>query len=132
MKTIIDYILGATFAALVALSVSVAVAGTSSVSGSFKGASKHVTTGGVSIEKTADGATTVVLGKDFSLDGAPDPRVGFGNNGKFASSTDLGKLVKLNGRQTYVVPANIDASKFNEVYIWCRKFNVPLGVAKLN
>ncbi len=46
-------------------------------------------------------------------------------------ASTLGKLQNLNGSQSYVVPAGIDPADFNEVYIFCVKFNVPLGVAKL-
>ncbi|WP_299553050.1 DM13 domain-containing protein [uncultured Tateyamaria sp.] len=100
--------------------------------GTFTGASDHVTTGGVEVIKNADGSHTIVLGDDFSLDGAPDPRVGLGKDGDFNDDTDSGVLGNLTGTQSFVVPAGIDVSEFNEVYIWCKKFSVPLGVAKLN
>ena len=48
--------------------------------GSFAGKSNHITTGGVSIEKTAEGYL-LVLEESFSFDGAPDPQLGFGKNG---------------------------------------------------
>ena len=98
-------------------------------SGTFTGESRHVTTGGVSIVKRG-GKTLVVLAKDFSLDNGPDPKVGFGNNG-FVKGTLVGKLKNLKGEQTYEVPASIDVSKFNQVYIWCEQFSVPLGVASI-
>lgn len=97
----------------------------------FTGKSDHITTGGVTIVKHADGTATVTLEDDFSLDGAPDPRVGFGKDGKFVEASDLGELKMLNGKQTYTVPASINVDDFNEIYIWCLKFSVPLGVAKL-
>lgn len=94
--------------------------------GTFSGRSNHVTTG-----QTVLSSNNVVLQSNFSLDGAPDARVGLGKNGKYDPNTDLGALKKLNGKQTYRIGNGIDASGYNEVYIWCRKFNVPLGVAKL-
>ena len=99
--------------------------------GTFVGKSNHITTGSVEIIKNSDGSHTVVLGSDFTFDGAPDPRVGFGSNGKYDKSTGMGLLQKLNGKQSYRVPAGVDPSKYNEVYIYCLRFNVPLGVAKL-
>ena len=63
-------------------------------SGTFTGASDHITTGGVEVIKNDDGSHTVVLGADFSLDGAPDPRVGFG---KYDKATVMGLLKSLNG-----------------------------------
>lgn len=98
--------------------------------GSFTGASNHITTGGVSIVETSAGSV-VLLAADFSLDGAPDPRVGLGKDGTYDEATDLGELRSITGLQAYAVPAGVDASAYNEVYIWCRKFSVPLGVASL-
>lgn len=98
--------------------------------GEFTGASGHVTSGRA--EVAVEGGKTVVhLLDDFNFDGAPDPKVALGHDG-FDSSTLLGKLKSNSGKQSYEVPAGIDASKMNEVWIWCEKFNVPLGVAKLH
>ncbi|WP_300033348.1 DM13 domain-containing protein [uncultured Roseobacter sp.] len=102
------------------------------VTGTFTGASDHITTGGITIVKNADGTATVTLHEDFSLDGAPDPRVGFGKDGAYATETDLGPLKNLTGGQTYIVPASVSVDDFNEIYIWCLQFSVPLGVASLN
>lgn len=99
-------------------------------SGKFEGRSRHATTGGVTVRKSGTGAV-VVLETDFSLDGAPDPKVGFGRDGKYDAAAKLDALKSNAGRQEYAVPAGIDSSRYNEVYIWCEKFNVPLGVARL-
>lgn len=122
--------------ALIALTLTltapvVASAGTSETTGIFTGASEHITTGGVTVVKNADGSATVTLADDFSLDGAPDPRVGFGKDGKYVDGTDVGLLKNLKGGQSFTVPASINVDDFNEVYIWCLKFAVPLGVAGL-
>jgi hypothetical protein len=53
--------------------------------GNFSGQSGHATTGGVSVRKT-QGGTVVVLAPDFSFDGAPDPKLGFGPCGRTAAS----------------------------------------------
>lgn len=100
--------------------------------GIFTGASDHVTTGNVSIIKTTNGGAIVVLDTNFSLDGAPDPYVGFGKDGKFVVTSGLGSLENNAGLQAYVVPPGIKVDNYNEVYIWCKKFSVPLGVAVLN
>ena len=100
--------------------------------GTFVGKSNHVTEGAVTVTKNADGTATVTLHSNFWFDGAPDPRVGFGNNGKYKKGTDISLLKSNSGEQTYVVPAGIDVDDFNEVYIWCKRFAVPLGVAMLN
>ncbi|HUS56012.1 MAG TPA: DM13 domain-containing protein [Thermohalobaculum sp.] len=115
-------------AGLIALPASMALAGEGA--GTFTGASNHVTSGAVEVVKTADG-WEVHLKDDFSLDGAPDARVGFGAAGKFVDATDFEPLRSNTGAQVYKVPADIDPTAFDEVYIWCRQYSVPLGVAQL-
>ncbi len=99
-------------------------------SGTFKGINNHTVSGAVSVEKRGD-EYVIVLGTDFDFDGAPDPRIAFGNDGKYAKGTDFKLLKADKGAQEYVVPKEIDPSKFNEVHIWCRKFTVGLAIAKL-
>ena len=98
--------------------------------GTFKGLSNHVTKGSVEVVKAGSG-WEIHLKDSFWFDGAPDPRVGFGKDGKFVDPTDFEPLRKNAGAQVYKVPADIDPTAFNEVYIWCRKFSVPLGVASI-
>ncbi len=97
--------------------------------GTFVGASNHVTSGSVSVVETAEGIA-VVFGEDFSFDGAPDPKIGFGHDG-FDAESLIAPLQSNSGAQTYVVPATVDVSQYNEVYVWCEQFSVPLGVARL-
>jgi hypothetical protein len=99
-------------------------------SGEFEGRSDHVVTGGVSIVQTGD-SIAVVLGPDFELDGAPDPKVALGKDG-YDSDTLLAPLESNEGEQVYELPASIQAGNYNEVWIWCEKFEVPLGVAYLS
>ncbi|MEL7130297.1 MAG: DM13 domain-containing protein [Pseudomonadota bacterium] len=94
----------------------------------FTGQSDHVTTGRVSIAG-ADGTYTLVFAEDFSLDGAPDPVVGFGNNGTYDPTTKLGALINKTGAQSYPLPEGLDPRAYGEVYVWCEQFDVPLGVA---
>jgi hypothetical protein len=103
-----------------------------SASGTFTGASDHITTGGVSVVETSAGGAVVILDADFSLDGAPDPSVGFGKDGEYVAASDLGELTSINGLQVFVVPEGLDVADFNEIYIWCDEFSVPLGVAALS
>ena len=93
--------------------------------GKFKGVNNHIATGTVEI---AGGKVHLLA--DFTFDGAPDPKIAFGRNG-YDASTLMGKLVSNNGKSSYTIPAGIDHSDYNEVWIWCEKFNVALGVAKL-
>lgn len=99
-------------------------------SGEFSGLSDHVTSGRVTIRKD-NGAHFVVLENDFSLDGAPDPTLGFGN-GDYLIETQFSALKTKDGYQTYKLPADLDPTQFSQIYVWCEKFSVPLGVASIN
>ena len=98
-------------------------------SGAFSGQSGHAASGGVRVVKTRTGIA-VVLGPDFKFDGAPDPKLGFGRNG-YVESTQFSALRSNSGEQTYEIPAAIDPADYTEVWVWCEKYAVPLGVANL-
>lgn len=99
-------------------------------SGQFSGRSDHITEGQVTLEKTAAGYQ-LVFAADFDLDGAPDPVVALGNSETFVAANKIGKLKNKSGRQVYQLPAGFTPEQFSEVYVWCEKFSLPLGVAKL-
>lgn len=103
---------------------------TAVATGTFEGRSDHITTGRATIEKTATGYQLTFAG-DFSLDGAPDPIVALGNGETYAAANKLGSLKNKTGAQTYQLPASFTPGQFSEVYVWCEKFSVPLGVATL-
>lgn len=131
MASAFKKILGLFAAAMISLSPVAASAGDKISSGTFVGKSDHITTGGVKLIKTADGGAVVILDSDFSLDGAPDPRVGLGADGEYDEASNMGVLQHINGVQFYRLPPTVNADDYNEVYIWCTKFSVPLGVASL-
>ena len=81
------------------------------------------------VVKTAKG-TLLVLEPDFKFDGAPDPKLGFGKNG-YVKSTQFSKLKSNRGKQTYEIPSTIDPADYTEVWVWCERYSVPLGVATL-
>ena len=114
--------------ALIALPAATASAGEGT--GSFSGLKGHTAAGQVAVVMTADG-WEVHLKDDFTFDGAPDPWVGFGTSGSFAPATDFYRLRQNTGGQVYKVPADIDPAAYDEVYIWCRQYSVPLGVARI-
>lgn len=99
-------------------------------SGSFKGAKGHTTTGSVTVTEQG-GKLVIKLGSNFSLDGAPDPYVSLGNGSRPVKGGTAGILTKLKGAGTYSVPATAITKGAKEVVIWCKKYAVPLGVAKL-
>jgi len=98
--------------------------------GTFSGRSDHITTGQVFLEKTASGYQ-LRFADDFSLDGAPDPVVALGNDDTYLASNKLGALKNKTGAQTYSLPVGFNPGEFSQVYVWCEKFSVPLGIAKL-
>lgn len=99
-------------------------------SGSFIGASGHQTNGNVTIRKTADGLV-VELEENFDFDGAPDPKLGFGTDGTYDQSSQISHLNSNKGHQVYELPASVDPEAYNQFYVWCEKYSVPLGVADL-
>jgi hypothetical protein len=107
-----------------------AIKGQETATGTFKGLKGHVTTGTASIIRSGK-SWAVSLGSDFTFDGAPDPQIAFGNKGHYTKGTNFAKLRENKGAQVYVIPANLNVGDYLEVYIWCEKFTVPLGVAKL-
>ena len=116
--------------ALLASTALPALAGGHGRIGEFTGKSNHVTRGRAEVV-TQNGKSQVILLDDFWFDGAPDPKVALGRDG-YDKSTLMGLLKSNTGKQSFDVPAGIDAAQYNEVWIWCERFNVPLGVAKLN
>ena len=99
-------------------------------SGTFKGASSHKTTGSVTVTEKG-GKLVIKLGSNFSLDGAPDPYVSLGNGSRPVKGGTAGVLAKNKGAGTYSVPATAVTKAAKEVVIWCKKYAVPLGVARL-
>ncbi|MBY5933415.1 DM13 domain-containing protein [Tateyamaria omphalii] len=125
-----SFLIGSTALLATIAAPSLSFAGGHGRIGEFTGKSKHVTKGRAEVV-TKNGKSQVILLDDFWFDGAPDPKVAFGRNG-YDKNTLMGKLKANTGKQTFDVPAGVDAATYNEVWIWCEKFNVPLGVAKLN
>lgn len=97
--------------------------------GSFVGDSNHETRGGVRVLRS-EGQWIVELGDDFFHDGAPDPKVALGNDG-FREEAILAPLRSLTGKQTYALTPGLNIGNYNQVWIWCEQFSVPLGHANL-
>ena len=98
-------------------------------SGTFEGRGGHESSGGVTVERAGE-RWVVLFADDFRLDRAPDPRIAFGKDGYDPNST-LGRLKSLRGAARYRLPRTVDPAQYNEVWLWCKKFEVPLAVAKL-
>ncbi|MFJ7071535.1 DM13 domain-containing protein [Streptomyces sp. NPDC098781] len=102
---------------------------------------EHATSGTVKLVRLADGSHVVRLEKLDTSNG-PDLRVwltdapvkeGVGgwrvfDDGRYVS---LGKLKGNKGSQNYVVPQDVDLSRYSSVSIWCDRFDVSFGAAEL-
>jgi len=95
-------------------------------SGSFVGMTGHTASGRGTLTDMG-----VSLAGDFWFDGAPDPRVGLGKSGTFDPASDMGALRRNTGAQLYGLPRRLDHADYNEIYVWCRRFAVPLAVARI-
>ncbi|MEM1400291.1 MAG: DM13 domain-containing protein [Pseudomonadota bacterium] len=98
-------------------------------SGSFEGRSNHIAMGTVTLQSIS-GSWVLVLEDDFNFDGAPDPRLAFGD-GDYVPSTLFTPLRANSGIQDYLIPDHIDPSTYSQVWLWCEQFSVPLGVAEI-
>ena len=114
--------------ALFLLTVGVPTADAADKSGSFTGASNHVTKGTAKVVKKTDGYY-VEVAADFWFDGAPDPKLSLGRGGKVDKTTLVENLRANTGAQSYKLPAGIDGSSYDTVILWCERFSVPLGIA---
>ncbi|WP_371156070.1 DM13 domain-containing protein [Jannaschia sp. 2305UL9-9] len=108
------------------LSAIPALAGGHGRLGSFSGAARY----GISGTGELAGNQVNLL-DDFRFGSAPDPKVALGRDG-YDPATLMGPLKSTSGASSYTVPAGIDPSQYNEIWIWCERFNVPLGMAKLS
>lgn len=97
--------------------------------GVLQGAGGHKASGHVEIIRSGE-AAKVVFKDDFTLQDAPAPRLAWGKDG-YKHGTIFATLAKFKGAQEYSVPAGTDLGQYNEFWIWCEKFDVPLAVAKL-
>ena len=96
-------------------------------SGELSGRSGHEASGTVQLLQTEQGLV-LQLAENFRFDGAPAPRLGFGRNG-FQHNSRFAPLSRNSGLQQYAV--SVAPLQYNEFWIWCDKFDVPIGYAKL-
>jgi hypothetical protein len=106
-------------------------------SGEFRSL-EHGTTGLARIVELEDGSRFVRLEDLDTLDG-PDLRVyltdqpvsddwGVWDDGRYV---DLGALKGNVGDSNYLIPEDVDPLDFRTVVIWCRRFTVGFGVARI-
>lgn len=118
--------------------VSVASGPVSLAKGNFKGLA-HETKGVATIYQLAEGKKTLRL-TEFETSNGPDVHVYLTaaevEKGSDAIMTagfiDLGSMKGNQGDQNYDIPTDIDLSKYKNVAIWCARFGVNFGLARLS
>lgn len=106
--------------------------------GNFKSLA-HETKGLATIYKLADGKQTLRL-TEFETSNGPDVHVYLtgaevekGSDAvKAAGFVDLGSMKGNKGDQNYEIPADVDLTKYKNVSIWCARFSVNFGSARLS
>lgn len=101
--------------------------------GTFAGDSGHDVSGEALLYRLADGSHLVRL-EGFETDNGPALEVWLVRQTEgdiAAGGASLGALKSTNGDQNYPVPADVDASEFAGVSIWCEAFSVNFGAAAL-
>ncbi|WP_328869443.1 DM13 domain-containing protein [Streptomyces sp. NBC_00287] len=102
---------------------------------------EHDTSGSVKLVRLADGSHVVRL-ENLDTSNGPDLRVWLTDapvkegtagwrvfdDGQYVS---LGKLKGNKGSQNYIVPADLDLTRYSSVSIWCDRFDVSFGAAEL-
>ncbi|AXE89625.1 DM13 domain-containing protein [Streptomyces sp. Go-475] len=102
---------------------------------------EHATSGTVKLVRLADGSHVVRL-EGLDTSNGPDLRVWLTDapveegragwhvfdDGEY---TSLGRLKGNKGSQNYTVPDDVDVTRYSSVSIWCDRFDVSFGAAKL-
>ena len=96
--------------------------------GTFSGLAGHNGSGKATLIKVGD-KYYVRFEDDFRVTNGPDLYVDLGRSGEHDGAARLGRLKGSVGGQNYEVPAGIDVSAYNEVWVWCRAFSVPFAKA---
>lgn len=102
---------------------------------------EHETSGSVLVLELADGSRILRL-EDLETSDGPDVHVWLSDaevedsqDGWFVFDDgeyhDLGEIKGNRGNQNYVLPADIDLTRFASVSLWCDRFNVSFGAAEL-
>lgn len=109
-------------------------AGAATRTGTLSGRRGYNVSGTVHVQ-TEGGTAKVHLASDYVFDptkNPPDIKIGFGSSETYAKGSKIhNKLTVKKGEATFEVPASIDTSKYDELYIYCEQFSVILAVAPL-
>ena len=110
--------------------ISVFAAGKIVAKGTIVGVDGHGARGSVQIIK--NGKRVVArFSQNLLFDRVPDAWLAFGKNGKFLASTYVASFKRNRGAVTIKIPAQYANGNYDTLFIWCRRFNVGIGSAKL-
>ncbi len=98
--------------------------------GAFSGLAGHNAEGTAQLIQT-NGKNYIRLEDDFRATNGPDLFVYLGRSGASAPDVQLAPLKGNSGGQNYLLPDNLNAADYNEVWVWCRAFSIPFGKALL-
>jgi hypothetical protein len=92
----------------------------------------HPTMGTATV-KTLDDGSRVLRLEDFETSNGPDVVVYLSTGKPYGKDVvDLGSLKGNIGNQNYAIPSGTDLDRYDNVVIWCRRFTVAFGAAKLS
>ncbi len=77
------------------------------------------------------GNTQTLLLSNFSSDAGPDLKVYLAKDLAASSFILLGDLKSTTGNQTYNIPSNASTADYKYILIWCQRFSVLFGSAKI-
>lgn len=123
MKSSTASIFVVTVLAIFAVAQSAALA--ASQSGKFKSLSRYSVKGTATVSQ-ANGKTTIKLSGDFKSSSGPDLYIYVGNG---SPTKRIAKLKRNSGAQTYTFSGTAPISS---VHVYCKRFSVGFGTAKLN
>ena len=103
---------------------------TTLATGQFVGLKGHSATGTARLIEI-NGMTYLRFDDDFRVTNGPDVYVYFGKDGAYRKDAQIAALKGNSGGQNYEIPADITPGDYNEVWVWCRAFSVPFGMAVL-
>ena len=92
----------------------------------------HRTSGIASIEYSPETGGILNFDNKFSTVLGPDLFVYLATDKSADDFVNVGRLQSSSGEQSYVIPAEIDLKKYDNVLVWCESFGVLFGNAELS
>lgn len=77
------------------------------------------------------GNSQTLLLSNFSSDGGPDLKVYLSKDLAASSFITLGDLKSTTGNQTYNIPSGASTADYKYILIWCQRFSVLFGSARI-